>query len=547
MARFGFAQAPPRWMPGHRVGRYELLSSIAEGGMASVWVARLRGEHGFEKLVAIKTILSQYAADPRYEHMFLDEARLIANIRHHNVAEILDLGSDHALPYLVLEWIEGDSLSLLQRAASENKRPIPVPSALHIAARMCAGLHAAHELRDRTGKRLDVVHRDVSPQNVLLSVTGEVKLIDFGIAKALDQLSADTHSGVLKGKISFMSPEQANGERLDLRTDIWALGVVLYQLLSGELPFRSESQQKTLYAIRSGRRPAPIAGLPPLLQKLLDRVLEPNREQRIANAAELESELERVSAHWGVATTRDIAALVTEHLGPRIAARRAAIEDALHAANHRARLVKAVDDALDQTRRPDDSATAVIGPFRSSRDDNTVAFDGTTPRMLPSLSLLAQLEPSLAALKEPAAAVKARTSEPPTAPDIAVAHSVAAEPSDLPPRRAYAGSFAVFGVLAAAIALLTVGLRGNVPPSPSAQSAVPAVTHTAAAAPVQPMPPAPPVEVAPSSSDTPPVVRVEDMPLSPAPKASPAPPRRRAVPRAPHPKRDVWSAFSEHR
>src|SRR6187402_1811108 len=107
------ALAPARWLPGHRVGRYELLSSLAEGGMASVWVARLRGEHGFEKLVAIKTILSQFAADARYETMFLDEARLIANIRHHNVAEILDLGSDHGLPYLVLEWIEGDSLSHL--------------------------------------------------------------------------------------------------------------------------------------------------------------------------------------------------------------------------------------------------------------------------------------------------------------------------------------------------------------------------------------------------------------------------------------------------
>ena len=154
---------------------------------------------------------------------------------------------------------------------------------------MCAGLSAAHELTDRHGRSLNVVHRDISPQNVLVSVTGEVKLIDFGIAKALDQLHGNTNTGVLKGKISFMSPEQALGQPLDARADIWAAGVVLYQLLCGELPFQGTSQLDTLHIIGACQRAPAIPGLPTVLQRLLDRVLEPDREKRIGSAAELES------------------------------------------------------------------------------------------------------------------------------------------------------------------------------------------------------------------------------------------------------------------
>ena len=222
--------------------------------------------------------------------MFLNEARLIASIRHHNVAEILDLGSHDSLLYLVLEWIEGDSLALLERSTRhDTSGPIPVPVGLRIVAQMCAGLNAAHELRDRSGRRLNVVHRDVSPQNVLVSVTGEVKLIDFGIAKAFDQLTTNTSTGVLKGKNrAFMSPEQAlSVSRLDARADIWSAGVVLYQLLSGQLPFRGSGQLDTLHIIGACKRVAPIPGLPTILQRLLDRVLEPDREKRIGSAAEL--------------------------------------------------------------------------------------------------------------------------------------------------------------------------------------------------------------------------------------------------------------------
>lgn len=374
-----------RLIPGHQLGRYELLCPIARGGMASVWVARLQGAHGFEKLVALKTILAEHAADPEYEAMFLDEARIVAGIRHHNVAEILDLGSADGMLYLVMEWVEGDSLALLQRAASRNSAPLPMTVAMRIVAQMCAGLHAAHELADRNGKALNVVHRDVSPQNVILSATGQVKLIDFGIAKAVDQLSEHTRTGVLKGKISFMSPEQALGQRVDRRADVWAAGVVLYQLLAGRLPFRGENQLETLHLISRKERAPEIAGLPKPLAKLLERVLEPDLSQRIATAAELEVELERLIGLLGPVTTRDVASVVQQHLGRRIAARREVVDTALRAADGRIKLTQAFNAALEQAGLPDDEDDRAI----ERRREVTTALE--TPAPAPSVALEAPM------------------------------------------------------------------------------------------------------------------------------------------------------------
>jgi serine/threonine-protein kinase len=363
-----------RLIPGHQLGRYELLCPIARGGMASVWVARLQGAHGFEKLVALKTILAEHAADPEYEAMFLDEARIVAGIRHHNVAEILDLGSADGMLYLVLEWVEGDSLALLQRAALRHQEPLPMTIAMRIVAQICAGLHAAHEISDRNGKALNVVHRDVSPQNVIVSAAGEVKLIDFGIAKAVDQLSEHTRTGVLKGKVSFMSPEQALGQRVDRRADVWAAGVVLYQLLAGRLPFRGENQLETLHLISRKDRAPEIPGLPKPLAKLLERVLEPELDKRISTAAELEVELERLIGLLGPVTTRDVAAVVQRHLGRRIAARREVVETALRAADGRIKLTQAFNAALERDGLPDDEASSV-----ARRREVTTALETPAP------------------------------------------------------------------------------------------------------------------------------------------------------------------------
>src|SRR5581483_11740872 len=186
-------------VPGYYLDRYELLCPIAEGGMAQVWVARLRGKHGFEKFVAIKTILPKFQTDERFQKMFLDEARIASRIEHPNVAQILDVGEQHDITYLVMEWVDGDSLSRLYRALRKKGMTLPLHVLLRVVADACAGLHEAHEQ--------GVVHRDVSPQNILVSQRGVAKVIDFGIAKARDSaVGVETNAGLLKGKIHYMAP-----------------------------------------------------------------------------------------------------------------------------------------------------------------------------------------------------------------------------------------------------------------------------------------------------------------------------------------------------
>ncbi len=537
----------PRLIPGHRLDRYELLCPIAQGGMASVWVARIQGVHGFEKLVAIKTILAEYATDPQYEAMFLNEARLIANIHHHNVAEILDLGSHDSLLYLVLEWIEGDSLALLERAASRHKRPIPLPLGVRIAAQMCAGLSAAHELTDRSGRSLNVVHRDISPQNVLVSVTGEVKLIDFGIAKALDQLHGNTNTGVLKGKISFMSPEQALGQPLDARADIWAAGVVLYQLLCGELPFQGTSQLDTLHIIGACQRAPAIPGLPTVLQRLLDRVLEPDREKRIGSAAELESELERVAAQLGPATTRDLATIVQEHLGSRIAARRATIETALEAADGRQKLKQVFDAALERERRGDDAATAsvVLDPAASLAAPRVPSLlPGHATQVTVTATVADAAPPFAASTSQITGVVRRESQRPPSKPAEQRLASRA------PARDRRWQWFAIFGAAAFAAAGVLAAYVSEHKSEPAlALSAVAVQAATPSASPVA----APATSSASLGAPMASAISATDLPLAePEPSAlknNPGKHRPAHSVKAPQktPQRDVWSAFSEHR
>ncbi|HWL87155.1 MAG TPA: serine/threonine-protein kinase [Polyangiaceae bacterium] len=329
--------------PGYRLDRYELLCPIAHGGMASVWLARLQGKHGFEKLVAIKTILPQYAMDPRFQQMFLDEARIAAGIEHANVAQILDLGEQHDVLYLVMEWIDGDSLSKLHRAVRKQKQTIPMGVVLRIMADTCAGMHAAHEMRDPaspSGDVLGIVHRDVSPQNILVSVNGAAKLIDFGIAKACARVSGDTSHGLLKGKVQYMSPEQAVGNPIDRRSDVWALGAVTYCLLTGAPPYDGANQLAILHLLTSGAPPAPLPDIyPRALDALLQRVLDHHPEARTATAADLRHEIEALMIETHQHTTSgDVAAYMKRHLGERAALRRRAVENALAAAAERRRI-----------------------------------------------------------------------------------------------------------------------------------------------------------------------------------------------------------------
>src|SRR5262245_53539032 len=223
--------------PGQTLGRYEFLVPIAEGGMASVWAARLKGTRGFSKTVAVKTMLPSVSDDPQFEQMFLDEAQIASRIRHPNVVEILDLGEQDDVLYLVMEWVDGEPLSTLRRVAGK-RGGIPRPVAVRIVADACAGLHAAHELRGEDDKLVGLVHRDISPQNMLLTFDGVVKIVDFGVALAAGRTVNSTDAGQIKGKPPYMSPEQALGYPIDRRSDLFALGIVLYQLTTGKHPFR---------------------------------------------------------------------------------------------------------------------------------------------------------------------------------------------------------------------------------------------------------------------------------------------------------------------
>jgi serine/threonine-protein kinase len=308
--------------------------------MATVWVARLLGKHGFEKLVAIKTILPHFAQEPLFHGMFLDEARIASRIQHVNVAQILDLGDQDGTVFLAMEWVEGDALSWLARRVREKGLPFPPGIALRVLADVCSGLHAAHELRDRSGTSLEIVHRDVSPHNILVSNQGIAKVIDFGIAKARGRLGGDTETGSFKGKVRYVAPEQALTPRsADRRADIWSVGAVLYTLVAGRPPYEAENEMATLGRLASGRPPAP---LPPTVHKALRSVanhaLALRPEDRPKTAEELRAALENALHEMSLGvTSADVAAFYSTHLADRIEARAAAVAAALAAAEERSR------------------------------------------------------------------------------------------------------------------------------------------------------------------------------------------------------------------
>jgi len=332
--------APTHLTPGYKLDRYELLCPIAEGGMASIWIARQSGKHGFRKLVAIKTILPKYAAEPKFQRMFIDEARIASRIEHINVTQILDVGEEHGVTYLVMEYVDGDALSKVNRAAQKKNKPIPLGVLLRIMADTCAGLHAAHELKDESGLSLGVIHRDVSPQNVLVTTKGISKLIDFGIAKARDRLGDDTKVDQVKGKVAYMAPEQALGRSMDRRADIWSVGAVLYHLLAGKPPFEGENEIQTLFHLSSGRPPGPLPPtVPAPVAAVVRRTLLHAPEARYATAAELQDAIEKAMVEASLITTAaQVAVFMADLMGDRAEKRKESIALGLKAAEERVRL-----------------------------------------------------------------------------------------------------------------------------------------------------------------------------------------------------------------
>jgi eukaryotic-like serine/threonine-protein kinase len=312
-----------------RVDRYELVGELASGGMATVFLARLSGVGGFQRFVAMKRLHPHLAAESEFVEMFLDEARIAARIHHPNVVPILEVGASSVGYYLVMEYIEGDTLArLLARAAQRGKR-LPIPIALRIALDTLSGLHAAHELRDDAGDPVHLVHRDVSPQNVLVGVDGIARITDFGVARAASRLTA-TRAGQLKGKIAYMAPEQAAGEELlDRRADVFAAGIVIWEELAAKRLFKAENEAATLSRVMT--EPVPplsviVPGLSVQLSNVVMKALERDPNRRFSSCAEFGDALEAAATgKERIATPRELAAYVNEVLGEEVSAQREAV------------------------------------------------------------------------------------------------------------------------------------------------------------------------------------------------------------------------------
>jgi serine/threonine protein kinase len=280
--------------PGTRIGRYELVRRLAKGGMAELYLARAHGIHGFEKLVVLKLVLPYLAEDRDFVEMFLHEARLAATLDHPNIVHVTDIGEIDGEPFFVMEYVHGQDVRAIMRTASKVGKPLPLSCALTIVAGIATGLHYVHERRGSNGQFLGLVHRDVSPANVVVSYGGSIKLVDFGIAKATE-LRQSTRSGVLKGKVNYMAPEQCHGVAVDRRTDVFALGILLYETITGKRLFAGDSDFYVMSRIVRGLFAKPTEVKPDLapdLEAIIMRALSTDREQRHATAQELLADIE---------------------------------------------------------------------------------------------------------------------------------------------------------------------------------------------------------------------------------------------------------------
>jgi serine/threonine-protein kinase len=298
-------------------GRYDLLYRLAAGGMARLFVARFEGMEGFEKLLAIKRIHSHLAEDREFVKMFFDEARLAARITHPNVVQVIELGQCQNDYFIAMEYVHGESLAHLLRVTHP-----PYPIGARIVADAAAGLHEAHELRDNHGEPLNVVHRDVSPQNILISYKGAVKVTDFGVARARDNIHI-TSGGTLKGKFGYMSPEQAMAQEVDRRSDVFSLGIVLYETTTRKRLFKGDGSVETLKKVTSGEIVPPtrlLKDYPPRLEQIVLTALERDPSLRYQTAQEMEHELERFIVSCGAPVLpSEISSLMTGVFGARIA------------------------------------------------------------------------------------------------------------------------------------------------------------------------------------------------------------------------------------
>ncbi len=320
------------WSSGDAVGRYTLLAKIATGGMAEIWLAKQAGPRGFEKVVVIKRIVDSLSADPEFVEMFLDEARIAAQLNHPNIVQIYDLGEHAGAYYIAMEYLPGENLSAIARAAMKAGAMLPIAHAVKIVSAAAEGLGHAHSRHGVKGEHLNVVHRDVSPQNIIITYDGLVKLVDFGIAKAANR-GSQTMGGQIKGKVAYMAPEQATGQVIDRRADLFSLAIVLYELVTKTRLFHREDQFQALTAVTSAEpvQPANVRNpeVPPELSHILSIALQKNPDDRYQDAAAFHSALEGwLKVQPNSPTANDIGEFMHKLFAQRINARAKLIETA---------------------------------------------------------------------------------------------------------------------------------------------------------------------------------------------------------------------------
>lgn len=476
--------------PPARIGSYEVLTRLALGGMAELLLARRVGIEGFQKLVVLKRILPQYAAQPDFVEMFLHEARLAAALEHPNIVQVFDIGKADGDYYFAMAYLHGKDVLTVLRELDRRDRTLATAHAIAIASGIAAGLHHAHEQLGFDGKPLQIVHRDVSPSNAIVTYDGAVKLVDFGIAKATAQAS-HTRVGVRKGKAAYMSPEQCRGEPLDRRTDIWSLGVVLHEMLTMRRLFRADNDLAMMHQLTTVDPPPPsriVPEIPPRLDAIVMQCLQRDRRARYATADALQQDLDACAHELGMrASAHGLAELLRELFGTP------PLPWAPHSPTSGGPVTASVDGPLDD----DSDASPVSDVTRDLADtpppvvDTRVGASNTTlyasPEPAPSLAAPAAMGPPstiATAPGTPAAPGDAPTRAEPSSPSTVDSRVAPASPA---PRGRLALSLT--GVLVGAAAVLawaawprseppgdanpTAGSLPSAAPTPSATAAIP--------------------------------------------------------------------------
>ena len=518
-----------------RLGSYEILGKLARGGMAELFLAKTRGPEGFEKIVVIKKILPGFAANPKFVKLFLDEARLAAGLDHPHIAHVYDMGTVDGDYFFAMEYVHGKDVRSVMRRTTANERKFPIEHAVMIARTTAAALHYAHERRRGDGTLLDIVHRDVSPSNILLSFDGAVKLVDFGVAKAATS-TVKTRTGTLKGKISYMSPEQAKGAPVDRRSDVFSLGIVLWEMVTSSRLFRAENDLATIQMIVTSK-PQPPTELSPECPAELERIclkaLAGDPEDRYQSAEELQLDLEELARDQRLPQSSvQLRGFMQKAFAPEIMAWKEAQEQG-HTLTD---FVMAQQSVVGATTPVSESELEYV-PEPDDEDDDPDEVPATRPlqRRLGTIEQPTPAPRSSALTPMPSVVVgridPSRASFP-IAPKEWLPVSDPVEPPDVPVLRHWRNIKIGAVVIVAMIVLVAVVFSGGGPPSQPA-AAPPA---DAAAVNVAPMTVTLPPDAAPppDASERPPADAAVP-PVDAPPRAVPHP--RPIVPNQPRPRR----------